>query len=127
VRQALNRLVDRDVFCWEHVDDHALPWRDWVEIDKELKKRQRFGVLFIDNAHEHLSSVNTLIDALPKDGGNCLKIVVSSSKPQWNHRVKSSGFFTNCVSYEIGPLAENEIDSLLQTPSHVKPRVLRQG
>jgi hypothetical protein len=113
VRKAMNRLVDRDVQCWEHAQDMAFPADGWIQIDDELRKRQQVGVLFIDDAHEHLNGINALVDALAKSQTPALKLVLVSSSPHWNPRLKSPAIFTHGQKYEVSSLSPREITSLL--------------
>jgi SIR2-like domain len=113
VRTVLSRLVDREIECWEHVKEFSLPAEDWALIDDELRKRKQLGVLLIDDAHQNLHEINTLIDLLCKNDISALKVVLISSKPNWNPRLKTPSIFTNGEIYETGMLSENEINSLL--------------
>ena len=113
VRKALNQLVDRDLQCWEHVRELPFPADAWLKIDDELRKRGQIGILLIDDAHEHLHRINNLIDEICRRPTPALKLVLVSSKPHWNPRLKSPGIFSNGKPYEIGLLSSREIDSLL--------------
>lgn len=54
VHQALSRLVDRGIECWEHDKQFALLVEPWVQIDDELRKRKDVGIFLVDDAHESL-------------------------------------------------------------------------
>ena len=113
VRKALVRLVDREVLCWEHAQDMAFPSEGWIQIDDELRKRKQTGVLFIDDAHEHLNGINALVDAIAKQEVPALKLVVVSSSPHWNPRLKSPAIFAHGQKYEVSQLSQREVTSLL--------------
>lgn len=113
VRKALIRLTDRDFACWEHAPDMAFPADGWIQIDDELRRRKQVGVLFVDDAHEHLNGINTLVDAIAKDPTPALKLVLVSSSPHWNPRLKSPAIFGHGHKYEISCLSPREITSLL--------------
>jgi hypothetical protein len=113
VRKALSRLVDRDVPCWEHVRDLSFPAQAWGNIDDELRKCGQTGVLLIDDAHEHLHDINRLAERIGSQEKAALRLVLISSKPHWNPRLKSPSIFSHGKGYEIGPLSDREIDSLL--------------
>lgn len=113
VRKVLNQLVDRDVYCWEHLKDLPLSASSWVEMDAVLRERVERGVLFVDDAHENLHAVNQLVDEITRQGIPALRVVLVSSKPQWNPRLKSAAIFKYGQMYEVGALSPREIDSLL--------------
>jgi len=113
VRKALIRINDRDLFCWEHDSEFALQSSEWAKIDAEIRKRNQAGVLFIDNADEHLLEINSLLDIIMENDVPALKLVLSSSKPRWNPRFKSPYLYNAATGYELNQLDENEIESLL--------------
>lgn len=112
-RKALMRLSDRGIHCWEHSKEFIFDANSWVAIDNELQKRKEIGVLLIDDAHENLHGVNTLVDSITKEEKSALRIVLTSSQPQWNPRLKTPAIFTSGTCYELSKLSEREIDSLL--------------
>ena len=113
VRRALMQLSDRGIDCWEHDADFELPWKSWARIDSELRKMKKNGVLFIDNAHEVLHSVNLLVDEMSRYESPALKLVLVSSKPNWNPRLKTPAIFLQGQGYELSALVSREIESLL--------------
>ena len=112
-RKALVQLVDRGIECWEHVNDFSFPAPAWIQIDDELRKRRSTGVLLIDDAHRHLHEVNSLIDAICNAESLALRVILISSRPNWNPRLKSAGIFSQGQSYELAQLSNREINSLL--------------
>jgi len=115
IKKALVRLIDRGIECWEHVNDFSLLSEAWTAIDDELRRRKQTAVLFIDDAHEHLHEVNSLVDNICKSELPALKLVIASSKPNWNPRLKSPSIFSKGSGYELGTLSARELDSLLNT------------
>lgn len=113
VRKALTRLCDRGIDCWEHSKDFGLKANSWVAIDDELRRRKQIGVLFLDDAHENLHGANALIDSITKNEVAALKVVLVSSKPQWNPRLKTPAIFSFGRGYEVSKLTDREISSLL--------------
>ena len=113
VRKALAQLERRGIECWEHDNDFAFPTKRWKQIDGELRKLKRAGVLMIDDVHRHLHEVNQLVD-VTGDAEECgLRLLLVSSKPNWNHRLKSPGIFSHGNGYELRALSGREINSLL--------------
>ena len=112
-RKALMRLSDRGIHCWEHSKEFDLDANSWITIDDELRRRKEYGILLVDDAHENLRGVNSLIEHITKEETPALKIVLTSSKPQWNPRLKTPAIFTSGTCYELLKLSEREIDSLL--------------
>ena len=113
VRQALCRLSDRGFYCWEHAEGFEFQSSAWEAVDDELRKRKETGVLFIDDAHNHLHRINVLVDSICKHEVPALKLILVSSKPNWNPRLKTPLIFSCGESYEVGTLSDREIDSLL--------------
>jgi len=112
-RQVLSRLINRDIRCWEHKRDFDLPADGWIKLDRELRKRKEVGVLFIDDAHEHLREINYLVEALSKHEAAALKLLLVSSRPHWNPRLKSPAIFSHGHEYSLSKLSEPEINKLL--------------
>ena len=113
VRKALVQLERRGIACWEHDGDFAFPANRWIQIDNDLRKHGQTGVLFIDDAHRHLHRVNHLVDEICAKDDAALRVILVSSKPNWNHRLKASGIYTQGKAYDVGVLSGREIDSLL--------------
>ena len=113
VRKTLARLSERGIDCWEHDRDFPLPAMSWSLIDDELRRRKRVGVLFIDDAHDNLHEVNALLEELCKTDLIALRVVLVSSKPHWNPRLKTPAIFSQGQPYELSGLTVLEIDSLL--------------
>lgn len=113
IRKALSGLVDRGILCWEHVSDLSFQSESWTLVDDELRKRSEAAVLFVDDAHEHLHELNSLVDAICANDSSALKLILASSRPNWNPRLKSPNIFSSGVSYELERLSAAEINSLL--------------
>lgn len=112
-KKSLIHLLDRDFYCWEHLPNLALPIKAWVRIDEDLRKRNKKGILFIDDAHEHLLGINNIIETISKHDKPALKIVLVSSKANWNPRLKTPAIFAMGRQYEVSTLSDHEIESLL--------------
>lgn len=113
VRIALSHLSDRDFQCWEHKGDFALDVDSWVRVNNELGKRRARGMLFVDNAHHHLHEVNKLVERLHSGSQPSLRLVLASSKPHWNPRLKTPLLFENGQEYALSRLSDGELNSLL--------------
>lgn len=113
VRLAFSRLVGRDIVCWEHNADFAFEVDEWVKINEELGLRKSTGVLFIDDAHQFLRQINRLVEILTAKDHVNLRLILVSSKPHWNPRLKSAELFKNSVEYELSRLNMGEINGLL--------------
>ena len=114
IRKALSQLVDRDIQCWEHANDLPLPFEGWISIDDELRKRSQIGVLFIDDAHYHLREINRMVEAITARSPAALKLVLASSKANWNPRLKSPAIYKYGKIYTPNRLSGSEIDSLIE-------------
>lgn len=113
-RQVMLNLVNRGYHCWEHKDDFQLESEYWMKIAQKLSSSGNNGALFIDDAHNHMRAVNDLIEALAKSKITCLKLILSSSKPHWNPRMKSPFMFTLGRTFDQSQLSHSEINSLLR-------------
>lgn len=112
-RQMLCKLIDRDIRCIEHKSDYALPVDKWIQLDSELRKNQQQIVLFIDDAHDHLREINKLVEAICIHEIPAIKLVLTSSNPHWNPRIKSNQIFAHGIKYDLSVLTEKEINYLL--------------
>jgi len=113
VRQTLSRLTKRDIRCFEHKRDFAIPTDAWLSVDRELRKRKEIAVLFVDDAHEHMREVNRLAESLCANPKPALKLVLTSSRPHWNPRLKSPVIFSHGCDYRLSCLDNAEINALL--------------
>ena len=112
-RQTLSKIQDRGIACWEHKVDFDLPVEAWTKLDVELRKRKETGVLFIDDAHEHLHEINQLVEEITSHQEPALKLLIISTKPHWNPRLKTPGMYSHGQQYLLASLSENEINRLL--------------
>ena len=112
-RQALSRLFDRGYFCWEHKDEFELIPADWLAVADTLRVSEKYGVLFVDDAHNHLREIGTLVDGLARHPKPHLKVILASTRHRWNPRVKSPTIFARGKVYELSQLTMGEIESLL--------------
>jgi len=74
---------------------------------------KRLVFYFFDDAHDHLHSLNIIIEHICGREKPALKLVLASSKPHWNPRLKTPALFTNGTRYEMSKLSSREIESLL--------------
>lgn len=112
-RIALSRISARDISCWEHKSDFSFEPDQWVKVNDELSKRKEIGVLLIDDAHLFLRELNRLIELIAAKDVWALHLVLTSSRPHWNPRLKSAELFKNREEYELSRLSVVEINSLL--------------
>lgn len=112
-RTVLRLLENRGITCWEHKGDFDLDDDAWIKVNSELSKRKEIGVLFVDNAHHQLRSINRLVERLAGSEEQCLGIIFVSSKPHWNPRIKSSFIFSHGTFYELSKLSDVELGFLL--------------
>lgn len=112
-RQVLHGMCCRGVRCYEHKADLALPVSSWISVDRELRKRKESAVLLIDDAHDHLRDVNKLVEAVCSHEVPALRLLLTSSLPHWNPRLKSPVIFSHGTKYTLSTLSDGEINSLL--------------
>ncbi|QYJ89737.1 SIR2 family protein [Shewanella halotolerans] len=92
-RKVILKLKTLGHHCWEHKSSHRLLFDEWRLVAKDLKEKNEKGILLIDDAHNHLFEVNSLIDLLSADDNYHLKIIMTSARNQWHPRVKTPNFF----------------------------------
>lgn len=112
-RQALVRLTQRGIACWEHKDEFPLVAKCWQNIDRELRRRNQIGILLVDDCHSHIREVSRIADSLAAAPKSALKLLLVSTKHQWNPRLKSPAIFSLGKTYEFSQLSISEINSLL--------------
>ncbi|ASJ72100.1 SIR2 family protein [Granulosicoccus antarcticus] len=112
-RQVLYKLEKESFVCWEHFSSHQLPVDDWIEVSQALVSEDRRGVLFVDDAHEHLRELNRLADRLSTNETSGLMLVVAAPANLWNPRVKSTWLTRNAARKTFSRLTSNEIDKLI--------------
>ncbi|MGK0270647.1 MAG: hypothetical protein ACI88H_001294 [Cocleimonas sp.] len=112
-RKVILRLKACGFHCWEHKGSHRLLFDEWRLIAKDLKKRKERGVLFVDDAHNHLFELNNFIDLLSADDNICLKIILTSTRNHWHPRVKTPNFFLSGKEFVLKKLDEVEVEGLL--------------
>lgn len=113
IRKTMVSLSQRKILCWEHDCEYPLQADKWFALAEEIRKRGQIGVLFVDDAHRHLRSMNVLISKLQAAGNFCLKIILSTSKPNWNPRFKDPAIFTHGKQYLLTQLSNRELETLL--------------
>lgn len=113
IRSALISITQKGIECWEHNSAHSLNSDAWIKIDTELRKRDQIGVLFIDDAHEHMNDVNNLCSRVSEFENIGLKIIMASAKHHWNPRLKVPAIFKSGKMFTTTKLDPTEIESLL--------------
>jgi hypothetical protein len=86
---------------------------DWRDIARALGAAHKQGVLFVDDAHLHICEINILIDALVSDKLTSLKLVIATSRNNWQPRLKTPHLFRVGKEFYISRLSNTEIDSLI--------------
>ncbi|MBU1392499.1 MAG: SIR2 family protein [Gammaproteobacteria bacterium] len=112
-RKVILRLRDNGYHCWEHKGIHKLLFEEWRSVATALKDRSEKGVLFIDDAHNHLFEINNLIDLLSTDDNFHLKIILTSTRNHWYPRVKTPNIFLKGKEFILKKLDEVEVEGLL--------------
>lgn len=112
-RQAVLELAHAGYLAWEHHGDRELLVREWIQVAKTLQKEGKFGVLFIDDAHEHLTQINSLSDSLIGNEITNFQVIMASARHDWNPRVKSGSLYRYGREYIFGSLSDREVDALI--------------
>ncbi|WP_350599204.1 SIR2 family protein [Pseudomonas sp. 65/3-MNA-CIBAN-0223] len=125
-KQVLYNQSQASVYSWEHKSEHTLQPIAWRAIAGYLKEKEKTGVLFIDDAHNHISDISALIDLLVADKSTSLKLILASSRNLWNPRVKTPNFFKFGAQKVLKGLDSSEVEELLtlvDTNPDLKPLV----
>jgi len=112
-RQVLHKLSSKGYAAFEHRGDHTLQVSWWMDVAHALKAEGAKGVLFIDDAHTHLTEINALVDDLASSNNESLLLVVAAGKNHWGPRVKSPNLYKVGREWPIALLTGNENDRLL--------------
>jgi hypothetical protein len=123
-RQALQQLRLENCLCWEHKTELPLLVEQWVSLANECRTQGKIGILLIDDAHSHLYQINDLADQLFSENNGHLKLILTTTRHQWNPRVKSPTLYRNGREFKLVKLSNEEIERLLQLIDLVEP--LRQ-
>jgi hypothetical protein len=119
-KKAVLRLRNSGYHCWEHKGIHKLLFEEWRSVAKDLKNRNKKGVLFVDDAHNHLFELNNLIDLLSTDNNFHLKIFLTSTRNHWYPRIKTPNIFLKGKEFILNKLDEPEVEGLLSlVESHI--------
>jgi len=112
-RKAIFRFRENGHHCWEHKEIHKFLFEEWRSVAKELQERKEKGVLFIDDAHNHLLEINNLLDLLSADKNFHLKIIITSTRSHWYPRIKTPNMFSKGKEIRLKILDETEVEGLL--------------
>lgn len=113
-RQLMLALEKEGHHCWEHSGDHQFRFEDWLMVAKKLKADSSSGFLFIDDAYEHIYDLNQFFDRISAEELFSLKIVFTSTRNQWNPRIKSPSLLNLTKFFHMEKLDGNEITDLLK-------------
>lgn len=125
-RKAVLGLKETGYHCWEHKGIHKLLFEEWRAVAKDLKEKGEKGILFIDDAHNHLFEINNLIDLLSADENYHLKVLITSTRNHWYPRIKTPNIFQKGEQYILKNLDEVEIEgllSLVETHADLQPLI----
>jgi hypothetical protein len=113
-RQVLQRMRQEGLVCWEHKSDLPLLPEQWAAVAAQLREQNKVGILLVDDAHSHLYQLNELVDRLFSSDNGHLKIILTTTRHQWNPRVKSPTLYRNGKEFALVRLSNEEIERLLQ-------------
>ncbi|POQ03658.1 SIR2 family NAD-dependent protein deacylase [Pseudomonas syringae] len=125
-KQVLYTKSQTATYVWEHKPEHTLMPSAWRAVAGYLNGRGESGILFIDDAHNHVGDISALLDLLVADSSFSLKLVLASSRNLWHPRVKTPNFFKFGCEKVLKPLDPAEIEDLLtlvDTNQDLKPLV----
>ena len=112
VRQAMSEL-SKTWFAWEHKTERPFLAEKWYEVARILNREGKSGVLMIDEAHNELPEINSLIEDLDHDNNSSLKLILISTNHQWHLRAKVPGFHRRNTTLQLSLIDTNEIDRLV--------------
>lgn len=112
-RQLVLFFKKKGNYCWEHKLGYTLSPFEWRRVANNLKKNDKYGIIFVDDAHYHLHEINQLIDLLISDSVFNLKIIATSSRNHWYPRIKTPNIFKHGNQIVLQKLDETEIENLL--------------
>ncbi|MEG8043886.1 hypothetical protein QP164_14665 [Sphingomonas sp. LR59] len=86
---------------------------EWVQAAERLEAKSLEGLLIIDEAQFHLSSVNKLVEILTGKGLGRLRILLVAPRSHWQFRSKSAILTKRGVEHTLSKLNSQEIDRLI--------------
>ncbi|MCW3837503.1 SIR2 family protein [Sphingomonas canadensis] len=125
-RQVAVQLEKLGWRCWEHKTDFELPADEWIAAAHALQTSGRQALLYVDDAHLHLTSLNRIADELFANSITSLRLLVTSGRSQWQYRTKSVHFSKNLAEIGLSKLNSQEIDRLIllvSSDNSIKPLV----
>ncbi|RUV57035.1 MAG: hypothetical protein E5X23_02200 [Mesorhizobium sp.] len=125
-RQVAVQLERQGWRCWEHKTDFELVADEWISAAQKLQAIERHAVLYVDEAHLHLSSINEIAEELVEQKLSNLRILMTCGRSQWQYRTKSPYLSKNMSELVLSKLANHEIDRLIllvSSDNSIKPLV----
>ncbi len=125
-KQILFQQNQSNIYCWEHKSEHNLLSKHWSSVANNLKKNNEIGLLLIDEAHNHIYEINSLVDLLVSNDNLHLKLFLISARNQWYPRVKTPNIFRYSKEYVLRTLDAFEVEELLKlvdTNLELKPLI----
>ncbi|MCJ2112906.1 SIR2 family protein [Methylobacterium sp. E-025] len=112
-RQVLAALAEKGFHAWEHKEDQNFVPSRWRDVALYLKESDLDGVLFVDESHRELASINELVESLHRDQCKSLRFLLASTSYNWGPRIKSPIITKNGEVYAINKIVNEEVDRLL--------------
>lgn len=112
-RRVLVKFNAEGFHCWEHQDPYRLRKSDWLKVEEQLRSRNEFGALFIDNIHRYQQDADELVEALAAIENRALVVLGTSETSQWTYRIKSRRFFEHGAPFKMERLTDTEIVDLV--------------
>jgi len=112
-RQALTEASSKGILCWEHKELHVLDASSWIDVIELLEKNSKKGVLFIDEAHDYLQDINSIVNYIYEKQFKNLHLILCTSNYSWSHRIKTPTFFRICREIPMSKVSHIEVDRLL--------------
>lgn len=112
--------------CWEHKVDFSLSADEWAIAAEKLQSADLDGLLVIDEANFHIAEINRLVEALATKGLTRLRLILTSSRAQWQYRTKSVFLTKHGKEHKLSKLNSQEVDRLIllvSAPNDVRPLV----
>lgn len=125
-RQVAVQLERQGWRCWEHKTDFEIPSKEWIAAAQKLQTMDQHAVLYIDEAHLHLSSINRIAEELIAKNLSNLRVLATSGRSQWQYRTKSPHLSKNISEIVLSKLTSQEIDRLIllvSSDNSIKPLV----
>lgn len=99
--------------CYEHKGHMPISLDTWKEIDLDLQRRNKKGLLLLDEMTQFQFAINNLSDFIASGNGRALSLLICAHPAIWRVRTKSSSLSKFAQQHNIASLDNSEINAIV--------------